>query len=96
MLWPVRPLADEEHPRIRKTQTSVPPPPGHADTLDPSPQRVEEQDALRDEARQDDIPVSEVEARHADENEQKPQKEMLQDVSINPADLPGGATSTLR
>lgn len=92
MLWPVRPLADEQNPRIRKTQTSVPPPPGHADTLDPSSKRIEEQDALRDEAREAHVSISEVEARHADGSEQKPQKEMLQDAGIDPVDFTGDVT----
>ena len=93
MLWPVRPLADEQNPRIRKTQTNAPPPPGHADTLDPSPARVEQQDALRHEAGQSGISPSEVEARHTDVSEPKPQREMLCDAGIDGGESAGNAAS---
>lgn len=93
MLWPVRPVADEHNPRIRRTQTNVPPPPGHADTLDPSLQRVEEQDALRAEAHEDGITIDEADTRHTDGGELKSQNDMLHDAGLEPGESTGDATS---
>jgi hypothetical protein len=77
MAWPVEPVASPEHPRIRESKTNPPPKPGHADTLNPNAARLEEQDALRDEARQEQISVSELQARQTDEHGVKNQSEMI-------------------
>lgn len=41
VLWPLEPLASESKPRVARAETNPPPIPGEADTLKPSPQRIE-------------------------------------------------------
>ncbi|KAI0265849.1 hypothetical protein BC834DRAFT_876659 [Gloeopeniophorella convolvens] len=45
--WPPDPVIDGPRARAVPTQTNPPPPPGHADTLAPTAERVEEQGHLR-------------------------------------------------
>ncbi|KAI0321985.1 hypothetical protein OF83DRAFT_1168008 [Amylostereum chailletii] len=50
LAWPLDPVGDADHPRVTQSATNPPPPPGHADTLLPSPERVDEQHANKDAA----------------------------------------------
>ncbi|KAI0031668.1 hypothetical protein K488DRAFT_51609 [Vararia minispora EC-137] len=75
-LWPVAPLADEAHPRVRETQTNPPPQPGHADILNPDPLRLPEQQESKKTATKQGVSISEVQTHRSHAERVARQKEM--------------------
>ncbi|KAI0045124.1 alpha/beta-hydrolase [Auriscalpium vulgare] len=92
MLWPVHPVPDGERARVIPTQTNGPPPPGHADTLAPSPGRTVEHDVQRMQAAQQDMTVEQVQRESAVEEGIQSQQEMLE--TAPPNESPSGSSRT--
>lgn len=69
------------------TQTNPPPPPGHADKLDPDPERFEERAEVQEEAQREGRDIEEVqaekEAQDGNLEEVMSQEEMVEKAQMN-------------
>lgn len=69
------------------TQTNPPPPPGHADQLDPDPERLEERAEVKEQAQREGRDIEEVqaekEARDGNLEEVMSQEEMVEKAKMD-------------
>ncbi|KAI0065802.1 alpha/beta-hydrolase [Artomyces pyxidatus] len=86
LAWPVDPLP-QARSRVIPTETNPPPQPGHADTLEPSNERAEEQENLRQRAEQEGLSTAEVERQQYNDSVHS-QAEMLRNSA--PPESPTG------
>lgn len=85
-MWPIHPVPPNGEPRAIPTKTNPPPPPGHADTLRPSKERLVDQVEQRTEqSAEENRPVS---AGDLEEENVKTQKTMLREDNDEKNNLP--------
>ena len=85
-IWPIHPIPPNGEPRAIPTKTNPPPPPGHADTLRPSKERLADQVGQRTEQSvEEQRPVT---AGDLEDDNVKNQKTMLKEDNDEKDNMP--------
>ena len=90
-MWPIHPIPPNGEPRAIPTKTNPPPPPGHADTLLPSKERLADQvDQRVDKSMSEKRPAG---AGDLEEDNVKSQEAMLNETDDEKRNTPSPSSS---